>query len=983
MAPPQHKAMHWIHTRAKRALVVFFALILYSALLFASAEYTFHYSRNSASLLLWGSFGFSAFTGLIFLAVGSLVWIYAKERKVAFTLFSLSLTMMMAIVIRDAAGLEANGFGIFTVLSNFSSFYAIALFSWLLLLFPINYLAISETETKLPSSKIITSRTKIWLQAYIILTFTAATLMALYTIYVYLTGKNLAPLFDSIVLLYVSTNLVGALITIGSTYTRSKSSRERQQLRIFTGGVILTIAPFLFLTILPEALNIPFYIDSNISTLTFVVFPLALGYSILRYQVLIFDSYVRTAVAWMVGIIFLAVLSYVVVAICSILTVGQPTFYVVLVASITAFCAPAAWGLARFMTEYLFFNELFHYRRLLNTPSALNNSSLDLEEAARLLTLAAIRTFETQEVCLFVLNEESGQYTLYPTIQDDIKDGARQQLLARITKSLSINASAEIDLQNTIDANHPLLAQIQASSRPLLLGEVRDMSATHTAPSRTISRYLNTHTEDDYGNTLITPVRVQGKMIGLLVLGKRGNQEQYAGPDFEIAQLLLDRYSTVLETARLYRQAKLSAELQHWLYLASMFPSTSFHTIEELALAYGQTASNAVNGIAEIWMYDPKKKLLQRTDAPEPHISFLQESSIQPENSDWQTYFYSVSKREETQTVVTGIPTPTAYPACLSTTPQMPFVWLPLYKSEEPLGIIAISYSHMHVFSEEEQRIWQMFAHQCAIGLENMRITIELRTAYERQKELDTLKDLFIMTASHELRTPLTAVQGYIELLKEHDGTLSPEMRARFIDRAGRGCDELTLMVGNIMDASRVHIDAENIHLEQVPLLEVVQHVTEILDALVREERRTVTIDIDPQLQVAADDLRLRQILLNLVNNAQKYSPIGTAIDIAAHQKGRFVTVSVRDHGAGIPPADKDRLFERFVRLERDMNSPVRGAGLGLYICKKLTCAMGGDIWVESTGIAGKGSTFLFTLSAVDQQAPTIVDDVSHFASHP
>ena len=110
--------MRWIHTRAKRALVVFFALILYGALLFASAEYTFQYSRNSASLLLWGSFGFSAFTGLIFLAVGSLVWIYVKERTVALVLFGLSLTMMIAIVIKNAADLEVNGLGIFTVLSN-------------------------------------------------------------------------------------------------------------------------------------------------------------------------------------------------------------------------------------------------------------------------------------------------------------------------------------------------------------------------------------------------------------------------------------------------------------------------------------------------------------------------------------------------------------------------------------------------------------------------------------------------------------------------------------------------------------------------------------------------------------------------------------------------------------------------------------------------------------------------------------------------
>lgn len=968
--------MRWFRTRAKRALAVFLALLLYGALLLVSAQYTFLHNRTSSSLFLWGSFGFSAFTGLIFLAIGSLVWIYLKERRVAFALFSLCFTMMMALVIKDAALLE-NTFGMFSTLSEISSFYALGLLSWLLLLFPRNYLTPpikKKTEhSPTPSSPHVLPPATCWLRVYIISIFVIATFLASYSLYLYITGKSITVLFASLALPYTSISLLGALITIGLTYKHSTSLRERQQLRLFTGGVILTVAPFLFLTVLPEAFHMSYYVDARISTVTFVLFPLSLGYSILRYQVLVFDSYVRTAVAWMVGMVCLAVLSYVVIAICSFITVGKPTFYVILVASITAFCAPSAWWLARLITEYLFFNELFHYRRLLNKPSALNNASLDLEEATRLLTLAATRTFETQEVCLFVLSEESGQYTLYPTIQDETKEEARHLLLARVTKSLSYNPSVEIDLQNTIDAHHPMLARIQASSRPLLLGEV---SRARPTSSGGISRYLNTHSEDDYGNTLIAPVRVQGKMIGLLVLGNRGNQEQYAGPDFEIAQLLLDRYVTVLETARLYRQAKLSAQLQNSLYHASMLPNTIFQTVGALAVAYAQTASEAINGNAEIWLYHAEKKILRRTRPSERHIPFLPQEIIHPEDSDWQAYFFSVSRKEQTHTETT-----TTFPACFASTPQTPFVWLPLHKGEEHLGIIIIAYSHMHIFSEEEQRIWQMFAHQCAISLENMRITIALRAAYERQKELDALKDQFIVTASHELRTPLTAVQGYIELLKEHDNVLSPELRARFVERAHRGCDELTLMVGNIMDASRVHIDAENIHLTHVVLLDTVHHITEIIDSILRNEQRVMRINIAPELQVVADDLRLRQILLNLVSNAQKYSAVGTPIEIAARQEGQMIKVAIRDYGAGIPPEEHERLFERFVRMERDMNSPVRGAGLGLYICRKLTRAMGGDIWIESTGEAGKGSTFFFTLKAVEQPLPSIVNDVSHSSS--
>ncbi len=221
------------------------------------------------------------------------------------------------------------------------------------------------------------------------------------------------------------------------------------------------------------------------------------------------------------------------------------------------------------------------------------------------------------------------------------------------------------------------------------------------------------------------------------------------------------------------------------------------------------------------------------------------------------------------------------------------------------------------------------------------------------------------MTASHELRTPLTAVQGYIELLEAYNHNLSSERRAEFIMKAHRGCDELTLLVENIMDASRVQVDTENLNLIQVSLLEPITHITEMLEGVTRHEQRTVNVAIPADAYVMADELRLRQVLLNLVSNALKYSSPQSDIDITASMKNGNVNVSIRDRGQGVPPKDQARLFKRFVRLERDMNSPIRGAGLGLYISKRLIEAMGGRIWVESTGKAGEGSIFTFTLKRV------------------
>ena len=243
---------------------------------------------------------------------------------------------------------------------------------------------------------------------------------------------------------------------------------------------------------------------------------------------------------------------------------------------------------------------------------------------------------------------------------------------------------------------------------------------------------------------------------------------------------------------------------------------------------------------------------------------------------------------------------------------------------------------------------------------------------HEPRKELAVLQEQFISVASHELRTPLTTVQGYIELLCEHYDDIPPETQVEFLKKARAGCDDLNLMVNNIIDVHLVPSDIARIRLHSISLRVAILHVLEMLNATIQREKRSITIYIESDLFVFADDLRLRQILLNLISNAIKYSAPGTRIEISALQDDMDVHISVRDYGLGVPPEKQRHLFGRFMRLERDMNSPVRGAGLGLYICQQFVNAMGGRIWVESSGVSGEGCIFTFILrcASLDQTQP-------------
>ncbi|HYL42798.1 MAG TPA: ATP-binding protein [Ktedonobacteraceae bacterium] len=293
----------------------------------------------------------------------------------------------------------------------------------------------------------------------------------------------------------------------------------------------------------------------------------------------------------------------------------------------------------------------------------------------------------------------------------------------------------------------------------------------------------------------------------------------------------------------------------------------------------------------------------------------------------------------------------------------------PLIAGGDPIGLLVLGRSpapnrHDQIsFVNSDLSYVQDFAEQAAVALTNAQLYQRLRTAHQRQQELDQLKDQFMITASHELRTPLTAVQGYIELIAQYDESMPKEQRQEFLQKARRSCDELVVLLHNVMDASHLEIEANtrSTHNERVLIKDMVDSVINLIEPRLTHEQREVHLSIPLHLAVRGDSARLRQVLLNLSVNALKYSPPRTPIIFSARailDNEGYALISVTDRGKGITQQDQTRLFERFVRLESDINSPVRGSGLGLYISRCLVEAMDGKIWIESNGIPGEGSTF-------------------------
>jgi PAS domain S-box-containing protein len=239
---------------------------------------------------------------------------------------------------------------------------------------------------------------------------------------------------------------------------------------------------------------------------------------------------------------------------------------------------------------------------------------------------------------------------------------------------------------------------------------------------------------------------------------------------------------------------------------------------------------------------------------------------------------------------------------------------------------------------------------------------VVVRDAGEEAKA-ERIKRDFVSMISHELRSPLTPLRGFLSGLVEGTVEDSPEKRQEYYRIMLRQAQRLERVVNDMLDASMIEAGGLVIDLQPVPL----DHVLVRIVNEFREQHpdRTVMLrDIQLPAIVFADPFRVEQVVLNLLTNAHKYAPDGEPINVAVTSGERNVTISVSDRGEGIAPEHRDRIFERFYRVQDGAASNRPGTGLGLYIAKTLVEAMSGRIWVDSE--VGEGTTFSFSLQTVD-----------------
>ncbi len=422
----QNKIKPGVHTihfswtgfeRNRRLLLLVCAAILLVLVLIADSQ-NFSWSSialsSRLSLTIW--YALSVLIALLFFCIGAIVWLYGRQRRVAALLFG--FCYMMTLMFSTLIGVNS-GDNFLNAVGSSCSALAVPFLTALLLSFPNDTLAHSTSQRTLHR----------FLQCYLTLNVLLSLFAVICSVDKYAL-RHALPVWSTLLgIVYYGVSIIGIILIVFFSSRHITTIRTQQQFRLLLNGILLSLAPIFVLTLLPLLLHLPFVVSGEQSMLFLICFPLTFGYAILRYQILVLDTYIRRYIDWMTTAILLSIVIYIVITTCSFIFGSSSALFII---AVTLFLPlPALWIVSRGRkwTERFFFSEMVYYRHLVESlPLQVQN--LHLSQVAQALTAASCDTFAAPAACIFVLDKTQQRYTLFPPLSEqEIREQDRNLLL--------------------------------------------------------------------------------------------------------------------------------------------------------------------------------------------------------------------------------------------------------------------------------------------------------------------------------------------------------------------------------------------------------------------------------------------------------------------------------------------------------------------------------------------------------------------------
>jgi signal transduction histidine kinase len=471
---------------------------------------------------------------------------------------------------------------------------------------------------------------------------------------------------------------------------------------------------------------------------------------------------------------------------------------------------------------------------------------------------------------------------------------------------------------------------------------------------------LNGNNYHNSACTLTYPVMVHDEPIGVMLVDAQNSTDHNPA---EVVGAVVEQLSSHIEGLRLLEQAELRRLELQTVATVSATVSTVLDPDQLLQAVVDMTKERFNLYHAHIYLANEGwNTLLLSAGAGEIGRQMVaQEHAI---SMDAEKSLVARAAREHRSMIVNDVrnqPDFLPNPLLPDTRAEMA---VPMIVGDKVLGVFDVQSAKLESFSNEDAAIYTTLASQVAIALQNARLYVEQAATVTQLRELDRLKSSFLANMSHELRTPLNSILGFTDVMLEGlDGELTEYMDndLRLIQKNGQ---HLLHLINDVLDMAKIESGRMNLHPETFKIHSVLDEVVSITSTLASEKNVALFIEdaSDREIEIYADNTRLRQVVINLVNNSIKFTEKGKISVCTKPMDGGRLLITVKDTGIGIPSDKLEAIFQEFTQVDSSTTRKVGGTGLGLPISRRLVEMHGGRLWAESTGIEGEGSTFYVEL---------------------
>jgi GAF domain-containing protein len=579
------------------------------------------------------------------------------------------------------------------------------------------------------------------------------------------------------------------------------------------------------------------------------------------------------------------------------------------------------------------------------------SSILEMDELLPEIVELIKSAFGYDQVQVFLISEDNRQAVLKASTGE-----AGRQLL-------SIKHQLEVGSRSVIGT-------VTASGKPSIALDTADARVVHKP-----NPYLpNTRSE------MAIPLMVKGRILGALDV-QSNLPGAFTDNDLRVLSVLADQLAIAIENARLFELSRRRSEEMGFLFTVAA-ESTSANSLDEILERVSELLLQQTNATLVVaYIYDASHQSLRLGAV----ASIIDTSFVRAQPLIHMGDADPVAQAAERKMPIIIQDNSQNKQRRLRSSAMKAGLYMPLITADSLAGVLALESDQAGKFTDDVLNLLLALTGSLAAVIQNARLLEDIRAANERLREIDKLKTNFLAAMSHELRTPLNSIIGFSRvILKGIDGPINDTQRTdlQTIHESGK---HLLGLVNDILDQAKIEAGKMELAKEYFDLAEQIRGVISTAIGLTKDKNIRLNTEIAPNLPLAfGDKNRTRQILLNLVSNAAKFTEKGsiTTSAVVVQEGGRpFIRVSVTDTGIGIKAEDFGKLFESFQQVDNTTTRSAEGTGLGLPLAKSLAELQGGKITVESE--FGVGSTFSVLIPMHPPDAPLELDEPSPLVAKP